>query len=100
MRTVLVDKFDLSMFKEYPIEIVIDKPWKEEVCIDLEDGQEEGFLVNTITDEEIIVRISDMCGFELKKGQDVEVKLKENDRVFVVFKEEDKIKIYEILINN
>lgn len=100
MRTVLVDKFDLGMFKEYPIEVIIDKPYKEEFCIDIEHGQEDGFLVNAITNEDLLVQISDLCGFELKKGEDVEVKLKEEDRVFVVTNNGKKLLIHEILINS
>jgi len=100
MRIILTDKFDLGMFKKYPIKVIVDKISKEEVCFNLEFSQEEGELVNTITDEEMLVQLNDYCGLVLDKGKNTEVKLEGNDRVYVVEKKEDKLIIYEILTDD
>jgi len=98
MRTILSDKFELDMLEDYPKRMIVDKPEKEEFCIHIEFAQEEGELINTITNEELINEISDMCEFALQKGKDVKVKLKEYDEFYVVSKEGKKLVIYEVLI--
>jgi len=99
MRIVLTDTFDFKLFKKLPIRIIIDKIDREEACFNLEFSQEEGELTNLITDREMLVRISDYCGFVLNEGKKDEVVLRENDRVYVVKKENSSLLFYEILID-
>ena len=98
MRLVLLDKFGLDMFESYPVNVTIDKVSADEVCIALENGQEFGYLVNTINDEELIMEISGLCGFELKKGEKKRVKLLLYDKVYIIKKRGKKLTFYEILI--
>jgi len=103
MQTVLTDKFDLNGFGKYPMKVIVDKldkSDKEEICFELEFKQEEGELINMITNEELLSEISDLCGFDLEKGKDVEVKLKGYERVYIPQKENGKIVFYEILTDD
>jgi len=96
---VLSDRMDLSLFDRYPQRIIIDKLSKDEACFEIEFRQEEGELINTITNEEMLVELSDLCGFIIEKGKKQKVKLKERgDRIFVV-KKEDNLEFYEILVD-
>jgi hypothetical protein len=99
MKTILTDKFELGNFGKYPIKLIVDRLGKDEVCFDIEFKQEEeeDELVNTITDTELLTEISDLCGFVLKKGKNVKVELKGDERVYVVKKENGKIIFYELL---
>ena len=101
MQTILMDKFDLNGFGKYPMKVIVDKLDKEEICFELEFKQEEGELINTITNEELLAEISDLCGFDLEKGKDVEIKLKGSERVYIPQKENGKILFfYEILTDD
>ncbi len=103
MKTILTDKFDLNRFGKYPMKVIVDKldkSDKEEICFELEFKQEEGELINMITNEELLSEISDLCGFDLEKGKDVEVKLKGYERVYIPQKENGKIIFYEILTDD
>jgi uncharacterized ubiquitin-like protein YukD len=103
MQTVLTDKFDLTMFGKYPIKVIIDKldkSEKEDICFELEFRQEENELINTITNTDLLVEISDFCGFVLNEGKNTEIKLKGNETVYVVNKENGKIVFYELLTDD
>lgn len=102
MKTFLTDKFELNEFGKYPMKVIVDRLDKEEVCFDLEFKQEEeeDELVNTITNKELLVEISDLCGFVLKEGKNEKIELKGNERVYVVKKENGKIVFYEILTDD
>jgi len=100
MRLVLLDKFGLDMFESYPVNVTIDKVDVDEVCITLENGQEFGYLVNIINDEKLVMGISGLCGFELMKGVNKEEKLKEDDKVYVVQKNEENLTFYEVWVNS
>jgi len=98
MRLILLDRFNLNMFKEYPIGVVIDKLSVNEFCLGVENAQDEGYLINTITDESLLKEISKLCGFELKKGEKKRVKLFLYDKVYIIKKRDKKLIFYEILI--
>ncbi len=98
MRLYLLDRFDLDIFKEYPVNVTIDRAYEDEVCLALELHQEEGDLVNTVTDEETVMQIGELCGFELMVGKLQEVKLEEGDKAYVVEKKEDKLTFWEVLL--
>jgi hypothetical protein len=102
MKTVLTDKFELNEFGKYPMKVIIDRLTKDEVCFDIEFKQEEEeeWFVNTITDKELLVELSDLCGFVLKEGKNERVELKGNERVYVVKKENGKIVFYELLTDD
>jgi hypothetical protein len=103
MQTILTDKFDLNGLGKYPMKVIVDKLGKsdkEEVCFELQFKQEENELINTITNEELLAEISDLCGFVLNEGKNTEIKLKGNERVYVVNKENGKIVFYELLTDD
>ena len=94
MKTVLVDKFDLNLFGKYPIRVIIDRANKDEVCFELEFKQEEGELINTVTNEQTLVEVSDLCGFVLEEGKEQKIDFNGYERVYVVEKENGKIVFY------
>jgi hypothetical protein len=98
MRLYLLDRFDLNMFKEYPVNVTIDRAYEDELCLALELHQEEGDLVNTITDEETVMQIGELCGFELLRGKEQDVKLDEGDKAYIVKKENGKLTFWEVLV--
>jgi len=98
MRLYLLDRFDLNMFKGYPVNVTIDRAYEDEVCLALELHQEEGDLVNTVADEETVMQIGELCGFELMIGKPQEVKLEEGDKAYIVEKKEDKLTFWEVLL--
>jgi hypothetical protein len=100
MKTVLTDKLELNEFGKYPMKVIIDRLSKEEVCFDLEFKQEEGELLNTITNTDLLTEISDLCGFVLNKGKNDKIELKGDERVYVVKKEGGKIVFYELLTDD
>jgi len=99
MRLVLSDKFSLDMLSSYPANLTIDKVESDEVCITLENAQEFGYLVNIITDEELVMEIAGLCGFELMRGKENGEKLKEDDKAYVVQREKEKLTFYEVWVN-
>ena len=99
MRLVLLDKFELNKLESYPANLTVDKVESDEVCIALENAQEFGYLVNTVTDEELIMQISELCGFELMRGEERGEKLKEDDKAYVVQREGKKLTFFEIWVN-
>jgi hypothetical protein len=84
------------------MKVIIDRLSKQEVCFDIEFKQEEeeDELVNTITDKELLVEISDLCGFVLKEGKNERIELKGDERVYVVKKENGKIVFYELITDD
>jgi len=98
MRIILKDKLDLTMFKKYPLKLILDKIDKEEACFNIEFAQEENELFNEIQDLEFLAELSDYCGFVINEERRP-YKLKENDRIYVSIKENGKIIFYEILID-
>ena len=99
MRLVLLDRFNLNKLESYPANLTIDKIESDEVCISLENAQNYGYLVNTVTDEELIMQISELCGFELMRGEERGEKLKEDDKAYVVQREGKKLTFFEIWVN-
>ena len=98
MRLILLDRFNLNMFKEYPIGVVLSKIEVDEFCLGVENAQEEGYLINTVTDEELLKQLSELCGFELRKGEKKRVKLNFYDKAYIVKKRGKKITFYELLL--
>ena len=98
MRLILTDKFDLSMFKEYPIELVVAKPYEDEVCIAVENAQDYGYLINMIEDEEVLKRLYSLCGFMVLTKREEGIRFQEFDKVIVVKKEKEGLTFYELLL--
>jgi len=95
MRLVLTDHFNLSMFKEESVSLVITRIEPDEVCIALENAQDDGYLVNMVEDEDVLRKLYNLCGFMVMTKRE-DVKFQENDRVIVV--EKEKMTFYELLL--
>jgi len=100
MKAYLVSKFDISMLEEYPAQITVVEEDKDEFCMDLEFRQEEGSLVNTITNSVLLREIKMLCGLELKKGEFIIPKLSKYDKAYVIQKEINKTRFFEVIIES
>ena len=96
MRTYLLDRFDITYLDQYPVQITIDEIEPDEFCLTLDLRQEEGELVNGITNPVTQREIRKLCNIELKNGEEVLPKLDKYDKVLLVDRRVEKTRFFEI----
>ena len=100
MRTYLLDKFDITNLNEYPLIITVDRMEVDEFCITIDLRQEEGELVNGITNPITIREIEKLCNLKLQKGEEIIPKFEKYDKVILVDRRVEKTRFFEIRIDD
>jgi len=100
MKAYLLDKFDITSLSEYPSVITIDEIEPDEFCLCLDLRQEEGELVNGITNPVTIREIENLCNLKLPKGEEVIPKLEKYDKVILIERRVEKTRFFEIRIDD